>query len=126
MKRSSQDKSFITAELTKIARLKNREYYKKGKTERYLKLKKQFDAKYKDEAKKYLNKNLDALRESKPGQVFSVLKMMGAQPGDCADVGSFTLPAHESETLSDEQSAERMAEYFASISRDFPPLDINL
>ena len=52
--------------------------------------------------------------------------MMGAQPGNCADVGSFTLPAHEGENLSDEQSAERMAENFALISRDFPPLDTDL
>ena len=51
---------------------------------------------------------------------------MGAQPGNCADVGSFTLPAHEGENLSDEQSAERMAENFALISRDFPPLDTDL
>ena len=79
-----------------------------------------------DEAQKYLNKNLDALREAKPGQAFSVLKRMGAQPGNCADGGTFSLPAHESENLSAEQSAERIADHFASISQDYPPLDIKL
>ena len=99
MKLSSQDKPFISADLKRISRLKNREYCKKGKTEKYLNLKKQFDSKYKEEAKKYLDKNLDALREAKPGQAFSVLKRLGAQPGDCTDGGTFTLPEHESKNL---------------------------
>ena len=126
MKLGSQDKLFISAELKRIARLKNREYVKKGKSEKYLTLKKDFDVKYKKEAKKYLEKNLDALGEAKPGQAFNVLKRLGAQPGDCADGGTFSLPEHENENLSVKQSAERMAEHFASISGDFPPLDISL
>ena len=123
LKLSSQDKLFITSELKRIDRLKNREYLKKGKTEKYLKLKKEFDLKYKEAAKKYLDKNLEALREANPGQAFSVLKRLGAQPGDCADGSTFSLPAHESENLSAEESAERLAEHFASISREYPPLD---
>ena len=35
MKQGSQDKTFITAELKKIARQKGREYNKRGKTEKY-------------------------------------------------------------------------------------------
>ena len=126
MKLSSQDKLFITAELKRIDRQKNREYLKRGKTEKYLKLKGQFDMKYKEAAQKYLDKNLDALREANPGQAFSVLKRLGAQPGDCADGGTFSLPAHESESLSSEESAERIAEHFAAISQEFPPLNITL
>ena len=78
LKLSSQDKLFITSELKRIDRLKNREYLKKGKTEKYLKLKKEFDLKYKEAAKKYLDTNLEALREANPGQAFSVLKRLGA------------------------------------------------
>ena len=48
IKLSSQDKLFITAEVKRIDRKKNREYLKKGKTEKYLKLKGLFDLKYKD------------------------------------------------------------------------------
>ena len=82
MKLGPQDKVFITAELKRISRLKNREYLKNGKTPKYINLKKQFDAKYKLEAKKYLEKRLDDLGEAKPGQVFNILKRLGAQPGD--------------------------------------------
>ena len=123
MKIGPQDKLFITAELKRISRLKNREYIKNGKSEKYLTIKKKFDTKYKEEAQKYLQKRLDDLGEAKPGQVFNVLKRLGAQPGDCTDGGTFSLPAYESESLSDQQSAEKMAEYFASISREFPPLN---
>ena len=48
---------------------------------------------------------------------------MGAQPGDCVDSNTFTLPNHVNENLSEEQSAERIADYFATISQEFPPLD---
>ena len=78
MKISSQDKLFITSELKRIDRLKNREYLKKGKTAKYLNLKKQFDVKYKIAAENYLEKNMEALREAKPGQAFSVLNRLGA------------------------------------------------
>ena len=50
---------------------------------------------------------------------------MGAQPGDCVDTNTFTLPNHESESLSEKQSAERIAEHFSLISQEFPPLDIS-
>ena len=51
---------------------------------------------------------------------------MGAQPGDCIDANTFTLPTHESESLSEAQSAERIADYFSRISQEFPPLDVKL
>ena len=50
---------------------------------------------------------------------------MGAQPGDCVDGNSFTLPNHENENLSDEEAAESIADHFASISQEYPPLEIN-
>ena len=68
---------------------------------------------------------MDALRESKLGQAFSVLKKMGSQPGDCIDNNTFSLPNHESENLSDEECSERIAQHFSSISQEFPPLDVN-
>ena len=91
-----------------------------------MKLENEFDRKYKIAAEKYLEKNMEALREAKPGQAFGVLKRLGAQPGDCLDGATFTLPEHESESLTEQQSAERIADHFASISQEFPPLSINL
>ena len=50
---------------------------------------------------------------------------MGAQPGDCTDSQTFTLPSHQADGLTDKQVAEKIAEYFASISKEFLPLDVN-
>ena len=125
MKLSSQDKPFITKELKTLDRQKSREYIKRGKTVKYQNLAKQFSAKYKVEAEKYLRKNMDTLMESKPGQAYKVLKKMGAQPGDCIDENTFTLPSHENENLTAQQSAEKIATYFSAISQEYPPLDIS-
>ena len=66
------------------------------------------------------------MKESNPGKAFSVLKSMGAQPGDCTDDHTFTLPGHQELNLSDEQSSEKIADHFASISREYLPLNIDL
>ena len=126
MKISSKDKPFINAELKKINRRKKREYQKRGKTTKYFELKKQFDVKFREAAEKYLNKYMDELREAKPGQAFGVLKRLGAQPGDCTDSNTFSLPVHESESLSPQQCAESIAQHFAAISQEFPPLSLDL
>ena len=62
------------------------------------------------------------MKETDPGHAYRILKKMGAQPGDCSETNTFTLPNHEAEGLSAEQSAERMAQHFAEISQQFPPL----
>ena len=121
---SSQDKPWVTAELKKLSRQKNREYQRRGKTAKYRELAKNFKQKFKEQTAKFLRKNLDELMDSKPGQAYSILKKMGAQPGDSVDTNIFSLPTHENLGLTPEQSAERIAEYFASISQEFHPLDV--
>ena len=73
---------------------------------------------------KYLNRNLESIRDSKPGHVFNILKQLGAQPGDCPESKTFSLSEHERENLSPEQSAERIATHFSAISSEYPPLQI--
>ena len=120
---SSQDKPWVTAELKSLHRLKSREYVRRGKSEKYKELARKFKDNYKAAAEKYLQRNLDELMHCKPGQAYSVLKRMGARPGDCTDEHSFTLPQHEIENLSNKESAERIAEFFAKISQEFQPLN---
>ena len=84
IKRSSQDKVWITSELKKIHRQKSREYIKRGKSEKYKKLSDQFLIKYNLEAQKYMQKNIDELKTANPGKAFRILKRMGPQPGDCS------------------------------------------
>ena len=73
-----------------------------------------------------MRKKIDALKNDRPGKAFGILKSMGAQPGE--NMGdktlTFNLPSHQAEGLTDEQCAERIAEYFASISREYQRLDV--
>ena len=55
---TSQDKLWISGELKRIHRLKGREYNRRGKTQKYKELAKQFKVKHKIEAEKYLRKGL--------------------------------------------------------------------
>jgi hypothetical protein len=51
---------------------------------------------------------------------------MAAQPGDNQDEGSFTLLSHLEDNLTPEESIEKIAQHFASISQEFLPLNYNL
>ena len=124
VKLGPQDKPFINAELKKLSRRRQREYIKKGKSAKYKKLDKLFQEKYSAAGERYLRTKVDALKEVKPGKAYKILKNMGAQPGDCTDSQTFTLPTHHN--LSAFESAELIAEHFASISAEYPPLNLDL
>ena len=53
------------------------------------------------------------------------MKKMGARPGDCENDGEFQVLAHQKENLSLEQSTAKILTYFASISQQYLPLDVN-
>ena len=79
MKVGSQDKAWVNSELKKLHRLRSREYLKRGQTAKYESLARQFETKYKVEAQKYMQKNVESLKETNPGRAYSTLKKMGAQ-----------------------------------------------
>ena len=62
--------------------------------------------------------------QAEPGQAYKVLKRMGAQPGENPEDGSFLLPKYVKLGLSAEDSADRLAQSFADIPQEFPPLVI--
>jgi hypothetical protein len=126
IKTSNDDKPFITPDLKYLDRRKKREYRKNGQSSKYAQLKQKFDRKYQKAAEKYILKNVTELKQSDPGKAYTILKRMGAQPGDCDDQGSFTLLNHADNNLSTEESIEQIADYFARISQEYPPLNIEL
>ena len=125
-KLSSQDKAWMNPELKVLKRRKMREYEKKGKSEKYKIIAEEFEVKFALAAEKYLQRKLEALKQTKPGKAYGILKSMGAQPGDCTDDQSFTLPNHQSAGLTNQQSAEKIADYFSAISKEFKPLVVDL
>ena len=116
------DKPWITAELKVLARRRKREYKKKGKSEKYVNLQKEFDQKNDKAAAEFLKKNVSDIKSTNPSKAYSILKKLGAKPGDSENNSGFTLPNHLEENFSVEESAEQIAQHFAAISQEFPPL----
>ena len=84
-----------------------------------------FDKKYKTATQRFLRNKKEELKIAEQGKAYKILKNMGAQPGDSTDNNSFTLPEHLKENLSPKESADRIAQYFAEISNEYPPLDLS-
>ena len=126
MRISDRDKPFINAELKVLNRRKQREWNKKGKSSKYTKLASEFEVKFKAAAQSYIRNKMDDLNEAKPGKAFGVMKTMGAQPGDCSDDQTFSLPNHQELNLSDQECAEKIAEHFSLISNEYAPLSLSL
>ena len=120
------DLPFITADLKKLDRLIKREYRKHPKSMKYQRLKENYDRKFKIAASDYLDKSVRTLKEDDPGTAYRCLKRLAAQPGDHPDEGSFSISSHLDGNLTQEQSIERIAQHFATISQEFVPLNYDL
>ena len=115
------DKPFIINELKILDRRKKREYCKRGKSDKFLALKKKFQVKYRKASQSYLENNLKYLKASDPSKYYSTLKKLGSQPGNGNDDGGFTLINHIEQNLTTEECTERIAQHFARISQEYPP-----
>ena len=122
---TNKDKFFITKELKVLDRARKREYCRHGKTDKFFKLKLKFDNLYKKEAKRFLDKNVNKLKKTRPGQAFRTLKRLGARPGEDLDNLDFILPDHMDRGLSAKESAEEIVVFFSSISQEYPPVQLD-
>ena len=122
----TEDKPYMTKEIKILDRQRRREYSKRGKSDKYLDLKKRYDKKMKAACQDFLDKNVRALLESAPGKAYAILKRLGAQPGDKIDATSFEIPEHVSLGLTAAESADRIAQKFADISQEFPAISMEL
>ena len=97
IKTSNHDKPFITAELKNLDRKKKRIYCRQGKSESYLHVKSIYNRKYKEEAKKFLKKNVDDLKRNNPSKAYATTKKLGASVGEENDKSSFSIQSHVEE-----------------------------
>ena len=74
---------------------------------------------------KNIEREIESLRKSNPRQFFYRIKKVGARIGECEKSG-FTIPAYTENNLSSEEEANKIAEFFSKISREFEPLDRNI
>ena len=76
------------------------------------------------EKHKYKDKVLREVTEGKRGSSYAGLKKLSLAPGEPVESG-FQLPQHVDEGLSGQQSVERIAEFFAHVSQEYSPLNVN-
>ena len=69
---SNKDKNFITSELKSLDRKKKREWKKRGKSDKYLRLRAEFKDKYKKAASTHLKKYVSDLKSEKPGRAAEI------------------------------------------------------
>ena len=63
----------------------------------------------------FIQKNISDIKSSNPSKANSLLKGLGARPGECDEVKKFLIPSHIN--LSAEECAEKIANHFFSISQ---------
>ena len=122
---SNTDLPFITDRLKILDRQKKREYRKHKKSDKYLKLKSEYDELFRKTSKQYFDNLISKLLECKPGQAYSLIKQLGARPGETNDRTSFNLPSHVENGLSAQQSANKIAAHFAAVSQEYSPIDVS-
>ena len=118
------DQEWMTEELRKLRRQKSREYIKHKNSDKFRDLQKKFTELKEVNSKKYVEKEIEALKNSNIGQFYRRLKKLGSRLGECED-SSFSIPSHVEENLNKLEIAEQIASHFSSISQEYPPLDIH-
>ena len=72
---------------------------------------------------KYKDKVLSEVKEGKRGSSYAGLKKLSMAPGDVIEPG-FQLPHHVEQGLSNKESVEKIADFFAQVSQEYSPLNI--
>ena len=120
VKISSHDSPFFNERLRVLRRQRQWEYRRSGKSKKYLEIKKKFDEAFEKAAHDYKNKLITEVTEGKRGNAYRAIRKLGDNSSNDA---SFDIPAHVEADLSDEQSAELLADYFSRISQEFTPIN---
>ena len=121
---NSDDKPYFTEKLRKLKRIRQREYQKHGRSDKYLELKEKFEGQLKNEKLKFIKKISTEVAEGRRGSIYPALKKLGLRPGEEFQ-NTFSLPSHTSQNLSPGQSAELIASHFSCISQEFLPLKVS-
>ena len=98
------------------------EYKRHGKSARYKELVKSFNLEKKIALQKYVDKNVNAAIKPNPGKAFRALQKLSEPPTSIFEDNSVMIPAFENK--SDQQIADKLAEYFSKISNEYQPFSI--
>ena len=113
------DKEWMTPKLRTLRRQKSREYRKHKGSLKFKQLQKEFLELKEKNSKEYIKKKVEELKSSNLRNFYKKIKDTGSRLGECKS-GSFSISSHVEHNLSPDESAERIAQHFSSISKEFP------
>ena len=93
IKLTNSDQPWITDGLKKLKRIRRREFCRHGRSEKYRRLKTEFETKKKEAVKKYTDKIIEEVREGTRSSSYKALRKLGVRSGDIKD-DLFTIPSH--------------------------------
>ena len=110
IKVSKFDKKWFNPELRTLHRKRQREFFKHGKSEKWLKLRRKFQCVKRATVRKFYENFSSDLLKSSPRKFFNMAKRIGSLTNDPK------IMIQELEGCSSIQSAEKIAENFSKIS----------
>ena len=119
-----KDKEWMTVKLQKLRRMKAREYVRNQKSSKFRSLHEEYLQIKKQETKKYVESHIESIRNSNPSKFFREIKKIGAIPGEDESSDKLKITSHTQRNLSPKESAEKICEFFSSISSEYEPLNI--
>ena len=118
------DKEWMTEELRQLRRQKAREYKNHKKSSKFIEMHTKFLELKRKNSEKYIEKEIESLKQSNPREFYKRIKKVGARLGEC-ETSNVSIPAFIEEKLNSEQEANRIASYFSKISQEYTPLNVD-
>ena len=114
---NSDDAPWMTEKLKKLDRRRKRIYHKERRSEKWRKLDKNFKQEVKSSKENFYSNMIADLRNKKPSQWYSSLKRISGY-----DQKSENVVIEEINQHTDQQQAEKIADYFSSIPNEYEAL----
>ena len=114
------DRDWMSPELKNLHRAMQREFYKRRKSVKYKELKSKFKKLKRKTVKNFYSNFVSDLKKSDPAKWYSMAKQIGAV--DKMSRGDIKVQCLEN--LTNEQSVQKIAEHFSSISNEYSPINI--
>jgi hypothetical protein len=116
---SNLDKKWMNPSLKILHRQVQREFFKNRQSKKGKKLKSKFKRKKRKAVKTFYSEFVHELKESDPSSWYKMAKCIGALD----QMNGQDIAVEELEGLSNQESAEVIAEHFAKISNEYSPLN---
>ena len=119
LKITDDDQPWVTNEIKSLKRKKTREYWKNGRSDKWLQLKTKYDSECAKEKGQFYSKFVEDLKTSNPSQWYSKLKRLCAYD----QVRFEPFDVEELQDVPDPVAANLIADQFAKVSQQFPPVN---